>query len=147
MVLTDLKLPFADGLQVLEASRTAHPEVPVVVLTAHGTVMAAVEAMKHGAVDFLEKPVEIDELAELINTHLGGGRDDEAFVPPGGPALVGRHPLMRAAFKLLEKVARTDSTVLLTGESGTGKEVFARALHSLSEPSSSTISKASTSSG
>ena len=136
LVLTDLKLPLASGLEVLEASRTAHPEVPVVVLTAHGTVRAAVEAMKHGAVDFLEKPIEIDDLALLIDSHLGGGqRYDELFAPAGGPALVGRHPLMRAALKLLEKVARTDSTVLLTGESGTGKEVFARALHSLSERS------------
>jgi len=135
LVLTDLKLPLANGLEVLEASREAHPEVPVVVLTAHGTVMAAVEAMKHGAVDFLEKPIEIDDLALLIDSHLGGHRNDEMLSPSGGPALVGRHPLMRAALKLLEKVARTDSTVLLTGESGTGKEVFARALHALSERS------------
>jgi DNA-binding NtrC family response regulator len=136
LVLTDLKLPGASGLEVLEASRKAHPEVPVVVLTAHGTVRAAVEAMKHGAVDFLEKPIEIDDLALLIDSHLGGQSSDVMLAPADGPALVGRHPLMRAALKLLEKVARTDSTVLLTGESGTGKEVFARALHSLSGRSS-----------
>jgi DNA-binding NtrC family response regulator len=133
LVLTDLKLPHASGLEVLAASTVAHPEVPVIVLTAHGTVTAAVEAMKKGAVDFLEKPVEIDDLAALIASHLGDEPGRELFRPPGGPALVGRHPLMRAAFRLLEKVSRTDSTVLLTGESGTGKELFARALHALSK--------------
>lgn len=133
LVLTDLKLPRASGLEVLAASTVAHPDVPVIVLTAHGTVTAAVEAMKKGAVDFLEKPVEIDDLAALIASHLGDEPGRELFRPPGGPALVGRHPAMRAAFRLLEKVSRTDSTVLLTGESGTGKELFARALHALSK--------------
>jgi DNA-binding NtrC family response regulator len=135
LVLTDLKLPHESGLQVLAASRAAHPDVPVVVLTAHGTVTAAVEAMKQGAVDFLEKPIEIDDLAALIDSQLESQEDQDLFRSPGGPTLVGRHPLMRAALKLLEKVARTDSTVLLTGESGTGKELFARSLHALSERS------------
>jgi DNA-binding NtrC family response regulator len=135
LVLTDLKLPHASGLEVLAASREARPEVPVVVLTAHGTVTAAVEAMKKGAVDFLEKPIEIDDLAALIESHLNDREGQELLRLPEGPTLIGRHPMMRSALRLLEKVAGTESTVLLTGESGTGKELFARALHALSDRS------------
>jgi DNA-binding NtrC family response regulator len=135
LVLTDLKLPDGSGLDVLAASRTAQPRVPVVVLTGFGTVAAAVAAMKLGAFDFLEKPVAIDDLASLIERALGEGREKDGsavFHAPGAPAIVGRHPRLRAAVRLLQRVAVTDSTVLLTGESGTGKELFARALHALS---------------
>jgi len=133
LVLTDLKLPDLSGLEVLAASRAAHPEVPVVVLTGYGTVGTAVEAMKRGAYDFLEKPVGIDDLSQLIGRAIGGrDSETEVFAPPGAPAIVGRHPRIRAALRLLTRVAATDSTVLLTGESGTGKELFARALHALS---------------
>ncbi|MFQ5348987.1 MAG: sigma-54-dependent transcriptional regulator, partial [Thermoanaerobaculia bacterium] len=133
LVLTDLKLPGASGLEVLAASRAADPDLPVVVLTAYGTVRSAVEAMRLGAMDFLEKPVEIDDLFALVRSLVDGEAEAEAFEVPGGPLIVGRHPRMRAALRLLEKVAPADSTVLLTGESGTGKELFAHALHALSE--------------
>jgi DNA-binding NtrC family response regulator len=135
LVLTDLKLPDASGLEVLAASREAQPRVPVVVLTGYGTVGAAVEAMKLGAFDFLEKPVELDDLARLIERAIGdAGKPEDAitFQPPGGPAIVGSHPRLRAAVRLLGKVAPTESTVLLSGESGTGKELFAQAIHALS---------------
>ncbi|HVT61047.1 MAG TPA: sigma-54 dependent transcriptional regulator [Thermoanaerobaculia bacterium] len=143
LVLTDLKLPDLSGLRVLEASRQAQPRAPVVVLTAYGTVGAAVEAMKLGAYDFLEKPVELPDLARLIARAIGaeageaGGEDGGAgagaiFQAAGAPPIIGRHPRLRAALRLLERVAPAESTVLLTGESGTGKEVFARALHALS---------------
>ncbi len=129
LVVTDLKLPAASGLDVLEASRGARPDVPVIVLTAHGTVQTAVDAMKMGASDFLEKPVELDDLAALIESHLGGETEALLLEAPGVPPIVGRHPLIRAAAKLAMRVAATESTVLLTGESGTGKELFARAIH------------------
>jgi two-component system, NtrC family, response regulator AtoC len=134
LVLTDLKLPEASGLEVLAASRAAQPRAPVIVLTGFGTVATAVEAMKLGAYDFLEKPVEIDDLYRLIEGALGDLREGSGgvFHPPGGPAIVGAHPRLRAAVRMLERVAVTDSTVLLTGESGTGKELFARAVHALS---------------
>jgi DNA-binding NtrC family response regulator len=132
LVLTDLKLPGLSGIEVLKASRERQPQAPVVVLTAYGTVHTAVEAMKLGAVDFLEKPVEIDDLFGLVGSLLGGDAEKTAFSVDGGPTIIGNHPKVRAAFRLLERVARTDSTVLLTGESGTGKELFARALHALS---------------
>ncbi len=132
LVLTDLKLPDLSGLDVLAASRRAQPRVPVIVLTGYGTVGVAVEAMKLGAYDFREKPVEIDDLARLIEAAIGSRDESAAFQAPGAPAIVGRHPRLRTALRMLEKVAPMESTVLLTGESGTGKELFARALHALS---------------
>jgi DNA-binding NtrC family response regulator len=135
LVLTDLKLPGMSGIDVLRASREAQPRLPVVVLTAFGTVGSAVEAMKLGAADFLEKPVEIEDLFQLVESLLGEDEESAVFHLPGGPTIVGRHPTVRAALRLLDRVAKTDSTVLLTGESGTGKELFARALHGLSSRS------------
>jgi DNA-binding NtrC family response regulator len=135
LVLTDLRLPDGDGLEVLRAARAAQPRCPVVVMTAYGSVAAAVEAMKLGAADFLEKPVEIDDLLALVAAQVGGEEGERrpaVFEIAGGPSLVGRHPRFRAALRLLEKVAPTETTVLLLGASGTGKELFARALHALS---------------
>ncbi len=132
LVLTDLRLPGGSGLEVLAASRQAQPQTPVVVLTAYGSVATAVEAMKLGAADFLEKPVELEDLYRLVARLIGGAEAPAAFAAPGVRPIVGRHPRLRAALHLLERVAPTDSTVLLLGESGTGKELFARALHALS---------------
>ncbi len=136
LVLTDLKLPDGTGLDIVAAVGDKLPGIPVVVMTAFGTVDHAVEAMKLGAVDFLEKPLELDELFELVRIHTDSvdeaTKDHTIFEAPGAPPIVGAHPLHRAALRLLERVAPTDSTVLLTGESGTGKELFARAVHGLS---------------
>jgi DNA-binding NtrC family response regulator len=104
----------------------------VVVLTAYGTVTTAVDAMKEGASDFLEKPVELDDLSQIVRSLLRGEETGSVTEVPGAPPIVGRHPRMKAALRLLTKVAPTASTVLLTGETGTGKELFARALHALS---------------
>ena len=131
LVLTDLKLGDGTGIEVLADCRRRQSEVPVVVLTAFGTVQAAVEAMKLGAADFLEKPVELDELFELVGSYLDLG-GEKRFEVPGAAPIIGRHPKLAAALRLLKKVAVTESTVLLTGESGTGKELFARAVHGLS---------------
>lgn len=136
LVVTDLKLPGRSGIELLKASRELDPSVPVVVLTAYGTVHTAVEAMKEGAADFLEKPVEIDDLFRLVASLVGETSEEASLNVPGGVTIVGQHPKVKAALRLLERVARTDSTVLLTGESGTGKELFARALHALSPRSS-----------
>ena len=132
LVLTDLMLPDGTGLEVLTASRESQPDAPVVVLTAFGTVTKAVEAMKRGATDFLEKPVELDDLLSLVEGLLGEGGETPVFQAPGAPAIVGRHPKITASLRLLRKVAPMESTVLITGESGTGKELFARSVHGLS---------------
>jgi len=132
LVLTDLKLPLASGLDVLRAARRIDPSLPVVVMTAYGTVETAVEAMKSGAMDFLEKPIEIDDLYRVVALAVGERFEELALELPGGRSIVGGHPRLRASLRLVEKVAPTESTVLLTGESGTGKELFARAVHLLS---------------
>ncbi len=136
LVLTDLKLPAASGLEVVSASRRAQSTTPVVVLTAFGTVETAVEAMKLGACDFLEKPVEVGDLLDLVAALVDGSGGEFEFESPRGTRIVGGHPRLRAALRLLARVAPTESTVLLTGESGTGKELFAKALHELSARSS-----------
>lgn len=132
LVLTDLKLPGASGLEVLAESRRVSPSTPVVVMTAYGTVETAVEAMKVGAYDFVEKPVEIDELYRIVRTAVGEDLEEEIFTVPGGADIIGGHLSLRAALRLAQKVAPTESTVLVLGESGTGKELFARAVHALS---------------
>ncbi|MEO8197725.1 MAG: sigma-54 dependent transcriptional regulator [Thermoanaerobaculia bacterium] len=132
LVLSDLMLPDGSGLDVLTVARARTPPPPVVVLTGFGSVAAAVAAMKLGAADFLEKPVDLDRLFRLVATLVAEERVAPVFAPPGAAPIVGAHPLLRAALRALERVAPTESTVLLTGESGTGKELFAHALHALS---------------
>jgi DNA-binding NtrC family response regulator len=140
VVLTDLKMPGASGLDVLRATKNADPTIPVLLLTAFGSVEEAVTAMKEGAFDFLQKPVDLDHLKllveraarqqELLRENLV--LREEYSTRYGFPRIVGEHPGMRAVSQQLQKVAVTDSTVLLLGESGTGKELFARAVHHLS---------------
>ncbi|MCI0656303.1 MAG: sigma-54 dependent transcriptional regulator, partial [Acidobacteria bacterium] len=140
LVLSDLKLPGADGLEVLRAARRAEPTLPVILMTAFGTVADAVAAMKDGAYDFLEKPVDPDHLLALLQRalqHRNLARENtflrERFKAElGFPTILGKSSALNQALAHLEKVALTEATVLLSGESGTGKELFARALHHLS---------------
>jgi two-component system response regulator AtoC len=140
LVLTDLKMPGADGLELLRSLRRLDAQVPVIVLTAFGTVESAVEAMKLGALDFLAKPFDVDALEVLIRRSLETSRHraenrylrEQADRPPRFEDLVGDSPPMQAVFELIRKVAVTRSAVLVTGETGTGKELVARALHRLS---------------
>ena len=139
-VVTDLKLPGADGHQVLAACREADPDLPVLLMTAYGTVEDAVQAMKAGAFDFLAKPVDPDHLLLLLSRaeeRQGLVRENlllrEAFAERiGFPRIIGDSEALKEASRQVEKVAPTDATVLLQGESGTGKELFARAVHHLS---------------
>jgi DNA-binding NtrC family response regulator len=141
MVLTDLRLPRADGHQVLKAAISADPELPVILMTAYGTIRDAVSAMKEGAYDYLEKPVDSDHLLALIRRalqHRSLLRENlqlkERFSRElEFPEILGSSPALTASLDQLRKVAPTDATVLLEGESGTGKELFARAVHHLSE--------------
>ena len=140
LVLTDLKLPGADGIKVLSEIREIDPEVSVIVMTAFGTVETAVEAMKIGAFDFLTKPFDTDRLSLLIKRALENRRlmaenvllRQELAQNLGLTEIIGKSPKMREATALVQKVAVSDTTVLLLGESGTGKELFAQAIHYLS---------------
>jgi two-component system, NtrC family, response regulator AtoC len=146
LVITDLKMPVKDGMEVVRKVRAEQPEVQVIVLTAHGSVSTAVEAMKLGAFEYLQKPIDSpEELSILVVRALERRRlldlearteraradaeADELTLTYGDPAM---EPVVRA----IDKVAPTAATVLLLGESGTGKEVAARAIHRRSDRSS-----------
>ena len=138
LVLTDWRLPGADGLQVLDAARSVDSTLPVIVLTAFGSIETAVDAMKRGAEDFITKPVEPELLRLLVARAIDRrrrGRESLLFAEAQSralPPIVGGSAALRAVRAEAERVASTDAAVLLEGESGTGKELFARAVHVLS---------------
>jgi DNA-binding NtrC family response regulator len=143
IVLSDLRLPEGDGFGVLRATKETDADIPVIVMTAFGSIEDAVRAMREGAMDFLAKPVDPDHLLLLVARALEQRRivnenlllKEELAVRRGAPQLVGEDPALRKVFAALQRAAATDTTVLIEGESGTGKELFARSLHALSERS------------
>ena len=140
VVLSDLRLPEGDGFGVLRAAKELDPELPVIVMTAFGSIQDAVAAMKEGALDFLAKPVDPDHLLLMVERALAQRRlatenillKEELAPRRGAPQIVGEDPRLKQVSLALQRAAATDTTVLLEGESGTGKELFARALHALS---------------
>ena len=130
LVLTDLKLPGMDGLELLAAIRRQNSHAPVVVMTAFGTIEVAVEAMKAGAVDFLLKPFSLDHLMAVIHKALEvRALREELGKRYQFDNIIGRSPAMQEIFATIERVAPTRATVLLAGESGVGKDLIARAIH------------------
>jgi DNA-binding NtrC family response regulator len=132
LLITDLRMPKLDGMGLLRRLQDEHKNIPTVVLTAHGTVDLAVEAMKLGAFDFMTKPFDKDELRMVINKAAATAElsHREPHHAPGGRyGLIGESTSLQDVFRTIEKVASTPSTVLITGESGTGKELVAAALH------------------
>jgi len=134
VIVADLRMPNMDGMELLKKVVARDPNLPFVVLTAHGTVDTAVEAMKLGAFDFITKPFEKDELLAIVRKALRSVRLDAATpAPPSGESkryrIIGDSEPMQLVYAILDKVADTPTTVLITGESGTGKELVARALH------------------
>ncbi|HXD52615.1 MAG TPA: sigma-54 dependent transcriptional regulator, partial [Burkholderiales bacterium] len=140
VVLTDLRMPNGSGLDVLRAARAADGQVPVIVMTAYGSIDEAVQAMKDGAHDFLQKPVDSNHLLLLVERALEQSRlrsenillREEWSKHYGFPRIIGESETIKRAVSETQRVAPTDATVLLLGESGTGKELFARAVHHLS---------------
>jgi DNA-binding NtrC family response regulator len=140
VVLTDLRMPNGSGLDVLRASKQADDDVPVIVMTAYGSVDEAVQAMKDGAHDFLQKPVDSNHLLLLVERALEQLRlrtenlllREEWSKRYGFPRILGESEAIKRSVSETQRVAQTDATVLLLGESGTGKELFALAVHHLS---------------
>ncbi|HEU4382391.1 MAG TPA: sigma-54 dependent transcriptional regulator [Anaeromyxobacteraceae bacterium] len=131
VVVTDLVMPRLDGLALLRRVAVDYPDVPVIVITAHGTVDSAVAALKAGAFDYITKPFEHEELKKVIAKATRAHEFERQNVHAEGekPPLVGQSQAMRQVYEVIGKVADSPSTVLITGESGTGKELVAQALH------------------
>ncbi|HEY0006670.1 MAG TPA: sigma-54 dependent transcriptional regulator [Pyrinomonadaceae bacterium] len=140
LVLTDLRMPHGSGLDVLRAARAADPEIPVILMTGYGSIDEAVQAMKDGAQDFLQKPVDSNHLLLLVERALEQARlrtenillREEWSRRYGFPRIIGESEAIKRVVAETQRVAQTQANVLLLGESGTGKELFARAVHHLS---------------
>jgi DNA-binding NtrC family response regulator len=136
-IVTDLRLPGISGSDVVDAAIERYPDIVAIVVTGYGTVKDAVEAIKRGAADFVSKPFQIDELTHALTAALEQRRlkSENAYLRAqldrrhSFAGIIGKSPSMKRLFQLLETVAGTNSTILITGETGTGKEVVARAIH------------------
>lgn len=142
VVITDLKMPGMDGIEFIRQIGLRELDVQVVMVTAHATIASAVEAMRHGAFDYIEKPFTADQIESLVARALrhGAAEGPRSSVPAAlgdrGPVMIGASPAMRKLRQRIAQVAPTDETVLVIGESGTGKELVALALHAASRRAS-----------
>jgi len=142
LVVADLKMEPMDGMEMLRRSRERSPATDVLIITAYGTIEIAVEAMKQGAVDFIEKPFRSEAFAARVESILRARAERERLraenrylrqeIAGEYGEIVGRSPAMRAVYEWIERVASSDSTLMIYGESGTGKELVARAIHEAS---------------
>ena len=139
VLITDVKMPGLTGDELLKISRAKRPEIPVIVVTAFGSVEQAVEMVKNGAFQYLTKPFETNELIQVVESALKQSfpqREQARLrreIPASPPQIIGASRQMKDIIKLLSKAARSNSTVLITGESGTGKELFAHSIHKMSD--------------
>jgi two-component system C4-dicarboxylate transport response regulator DctD len=137
-VISDIRMPGIDGMRFLQRARAIDPDLPVILITGHGDVSTAVEAMREGAYDFIEKPFAVEDLVDTVGRALDKRtltienrrlRDELAVQSKPGPRLIGRTPGVQRLRLLIGQIANTDADVLIHGETGTGKELIARALH------------------
>lgn len=140
LVITDLRMPGISGEEVLAKVRGESPGIPVIVLTGHGSIDTAVDAMRNGAYDFLTKPLSLDRLSLIVKRALAGREleirhsslQQELDAKTSFESIIGKSTEMQRIFQMVRKAASTKAAVLITGESGTGKELIANALHNLS---------------
>jgi two-component system nitrogen regulation response regulator NtrX len=137
LVLLDIKMPGMDGMKVLQKIRETHPFLPVVMISGHGTIETAVEATRLGAYDFLSKPLDRERLIIIARNATEYKAMKEKL--EGKDAILGDSPKIREVLSLIERVAPTDSRVLISGENGSGKELVAKAIHRLSRRNASTM--------
>ena len=148
LIITDLKMPGKSGMDLLTLSQERKPSVPVILMTAYGTIEAAIEAVRKGAYDFITKPFDENELLNVIKKALLESQKNKELISAYFekeqyflPDIIGSTPAMKQIFKMVHKIAPTDSTVLVTGETGVGKELIAKAIHSSSHRQNNTFIK------
>ena len=131
VLVSDIRMPGLSGLELLNAVKTRHPAVPVIVMTAYSDLDSAVAAFQGGAYEYLPKPFDVDQAVELIRRALDESRREAQAIEPalGTPEILGQAPAMQEVFRAIGRLSQSSATVLITGESGTGKELVARALH------------------
>ncbi len=133
-VICDIRMPGTDGLQLLDILSERHPELPVIIITAHSDLDSAVSSYRGGAFEYLPKPFDVDEVVATVRRAVLLRRERAAGAEPAGPAvaaaeIIGKAPAMQGVFRAIGRLARSNITVLIEGASGTGKELVARALH------------------
>lgn len=141
LVMLDIKMKGMDGIEVLENLKELKPEVPVIMISGHGTIQIAVEATKNGAFDFIEKPPDLNRLLTSVRNALKSGelmQENREIRKElhGRTDIIGESPAIKGVKKMIKKVAASNSRVLITGENGTGKELVARAIHNRSNRAS-----------
>lgn len=141
VLLTDIRMPGMDGLTLLDRLTSRHPDLPIIVMTAHSDLDNAVAAYRGGAFEYLPKPFDLDEAVELVKKAARKNGSAIAGNDPveGISSMIGQAPAMQEVFRSIGRLSRSSMTVLITGESGTGKELVARALHDTSQRSAQTF--------
>jgi two-component system, NtrC family, nitrogen regulation response regulator GlnG len=129
VLISDIRMPGVDGLTLMARVRAAHPQLPVIIMTAHSDLDAAVAAYKGGAFEYLPKPFDVDSVAELVRRAAKKRERSEEPPPEASATMIGEAPAMQDVFRAIGRLSQSHITVLITGESGTGKELVARALH------------------
>ncbi len=133
LCLADMRLPDGNGIDIVRHVARHYPETPIAMITAHGNMDTAIEALKAGAFDFVSKPVDLSVLRRLVETALRVGKDkNDRSARPADNLLLGDAPAMQQIRQLIDKLSRSQAPVFITGESGTGKELAARAIHAQS---------------